>query len=297
MDTNYEKRNDILYAAIYLFSKNGFNATSVQDIASHCNISKATIYKLFKSKEDILIEVIKHSNKQLLLLIKNNDFKPNMSKLEKFEEKIYLLYEFLTSKKDLSLMLYQEQNVCKDDDFKKVFFEIKLLILNWYKTMLVDTFGAKVETIAWDMAMSLEGLIREYTQVFIVKEVIVTDLRKLANYTVRNIAALVEVNTDSEPLLHTDFISDFDSSTHALFNNELLIEESIRIIDNLKALVKNSKIILNKAELTEAIDTIANEKNSKAPRKYLIDGLFLYLLKYSELEKDVLFLKQIYRKL
>lgn len=297
MDNNYEKRNDILYAAVYLFSNKGFTATSVQDIASHCNISKATIYKLFKSKEDILIELIKLSNKQLLLLVKNIDLNSNMTKMEKLEEKIYLFYEFLSSKKELNIMLYHEQNVCKDEEFKKVFAEIKILVLNWFKTMLIDTFGEKIEPIVWDITMTLEGLIKQYTQIFIIKEIVVKNLREVAKYTTKNITALVEANIGTEPLLQPEFISNFDIRTHTIFNDELLIEESLKIIDNLKVLVKNSKTILNKEELNEAIDTLANEKNSNKPRKYIIDGLFLYLLKYNELEKDVLLLKQIYRKL
>ena len=295
MDTNYEKRNDILYAAIYLFSNKGFTSTSVQDIASYCNISKATIYKFFKSKEDILIDLIKHSNKQLLLLVKNIDLNPTMSKIEKLEEKIYLFYEFLANKKDLTLILSQEQSIPKNEEFKKMVLEIKILIMNWFKKILIDTFGNKVENIVWDMVITLGGLIREYTQVFIIKEVVIKDVREIAKYTTKNITALIEANTDSEPLLSLDFISDSDISTHTLFNTELLLEEVQKTIDNLKIIIKNSKTILNKEELIEAIDTIADEKNSASPRKYIIDGLFLYLLKYSELEKDILLLKQLYK--
>ena len=46
-----EKKKHILDASLHLFSLNGYNETSMQDIASYCNISKATIYKFFKSKE------------------------------------------------------------------------------------------------------------------------------------------------------------------------------------------------------------------------------------------------------
>ena len=297
MDTNYEKRNDILYAAIYLFSNKGFTSTSVQDIASYCNISKATIYKLFKSKEDILIELIKHSNKQLLLLVKNIDLNPTMTKIEKLEEKIYLFYEFLANKKDLTLILSQEQSIPENEEFKKMVLEIKILIMNWFKKILIDTFGDKVKNIVWDMVITLGGLIREYTQVFIIKEVVIKDIREIAKYTTKNITALIEANIDSEPLLLPDFISDLDISTHTLFNAELLLKEIQKTIDNLKIIIKNSKTILNKEELIEAIDTIADEKNSDSPRKYIIDGLFLYLLKYSELEKDILLLKQLYKNI
>lgn len=63
MEQIYDKKIDIIDASIYLFSNKGFASTSVQDIATKCNISKATIYKFFKSKEEILIHIIDYVNK------------------------------------------------------------------------------------------------------------------------------------------------------------------------------------------------------------------------------------------
>ncbi|MGL4762982.1 MAG: TetR/AcrR family transcriptional regulator [Sarcina sp.] len=297
MDNTYEKRNDIIYAAVYLFSNNGFIATSVQDIASHCNISKATIYKIFKSKEDILIEIFKHSNRQLLLLVENIQLNPDMSELKKLEEKIFVFFEYLSSKKDLTLMIYQEHSICKGEDFKKIFTDSKFFILNWLKNTLLDAFGNDIKPIIWDMTISLAALIREFTQIFIMKEFIIKDLREISHYIVRNISILIKNNINTEPLLPYEFISTLNVHTGSFFTNELLLEEASMLLKNLKAIVKQSKTIVNKEELNAAIDTLAEEKNSDSPRKFIIDGLFLYLLKYSELEKDILFLKQIYRKL
>jgi AcrR family transcriptional regulator len=51
---NIEARERIINASIELFSKKGFDAASVSEIANQANVTKALIYYYFKSKEEIL---------------------------------------------------------------------------------------------------------------------------------------------------------------------------------------------------------------------------------------------------
>ena len=48
-----ERRFDIVLAAIRLFSRDGFYATRVPDIAKEVGMSAGNIYNYFKSKEDL----------------------------------------------------------------------------------------------------------------------------------------------------------------------------------------------------------------------------------------------------
>jgi AcrR family transcriptional regulator len=47
-------RNKILMAALELFAKKGYSATSTDSIAQKAKVSKGLIYHYFKSKQDIL---------------------------------------------------------------------------------------------------------------------------------------------------------------------------------------------------------------------------------------------------
>lgn len=51
-------REYILTVASDLFSTNGINATSVDTIVNKADIAKVTLYKYFKSKEDLILEYI-----------------------------------------------------------------------------------------------------------------------------------------------------------------------------------------------------------------------------------------------
>lgn len=61
-----ENRSElILQAADELFSRYGFERTSIEDIARHLGISKGAIYLDFKSKEDILFTIIERHAQRL----------------------------------------------------------------------------------------------------------------------------------------------------------------------------------------------------------------------------------------
>lgn len=59
-------KNAILEAAISLFSRNGYHATSMQDIAHAVNIKKPSLYHHFESKEAILLEILETGMAQLI---------------------------------------------------------------------------------------------------------------------------------------------------------------------------------------------------------------------------------------
>lgn len=48
----------IVEAAIALFSRYGYERTSIEDIAKHLGIGKGSVYLEFKTKEDILMKII-----------------------------------------------------------------------------------------------------------------------------------------------------------------------------------------------------------------------------------------------
>ncbi len=63
------RRSFILDKAEALFLEKGYNATSMNDIASACDCKAANIYNFFTGKEAILYEVIRDINRELLELI------------------------------------------------------------------------------------------------------------------------------------------------------------------------------------------------------------------------------------
>ena len=62
MDKKSKKSEKILDTALLLFSKNGFYATTIPDIAKAMGMSVGNIYNYFSSKEKLAKEIIKYSS-------------------------------------------------------------------------------------------------------------------------------------------------------------------------------------------------------------------------------------------
>ena len=62
------KKEIILDTATHLFSKNGFEKTSVNAICEAANVSKGLVYHHFKSKNEILIAIYEQATQQMILM-------------------------------------------------------------------------------------------------------------------------------------------------------------------------------------------------------------------------------------
>lgn len=52
------KQEEILKAALSIFGQKGFTGASMEEIASQCGVSKASLYQYYKSKEDIFCAAV-----------------------------------------------------------------------------------------------------------------------------------------------------------------------------------------------------------------------------------------------
>ncbi|EDM23515.1 TetR/AcrR family transcriptional regulator [Caminibacter mediatlanticus TB-2] len=93
------KKEEILDIALKEFAKNGYENTSLEDIAKKCNITKPAIYYHFKNKKHLYNEMFKRIFNKLEFKVANN--------LE-IDLKNYIdtLYEFLDE--DISKLLAKE---------------------------------------------------------------------------------------------------------------------------------------------------------------------------------------------
>ena len=64
------RRQEILEAAECLFSKNGFFKTSMADIAVASQFAMGTLYRFFKSKEEIYVSIVEAKLEELTSLLK-----------------------------------------------------------------------------------------------------------------------------------------------------------------------------------------------------------------------------------
>jgi len=83
-------KQNIIETASFLFYKNGYNLTGINEIIREARIAKATLYHHFKSKEDICLSYLQFKNSTFLSDI--NTFCINISE---GKERVLGIFDFL----------------------------------------------------------------------------------------------------------------------------------------------------------------------------------------------------------
>ena len=70
-----ERKKQILKSAVNIFARTNYQTKRMSDIAHEAGISEAMVYKHFKSKNEIYIEVLKHMSTRILTFWKEEILK------------------------------------------------------------------------------------------------------------------------------------------------------------------------------------------------------------------------------
>ncbi len=95
-----EKKNNIIDAALKLFSKKGFHNTTIPDIAKALNISVGSLYNYFSSKEVLAKDIMRYTSEILGEKIKkiNNS---QISTREKIKKIVAIYFEIADDKPEM----------------------------------------------------------------------------------------------------------------------------------------------------------------------------------------------------
>ncbi len=116
-----ENRVSILDAAESIFAQKGYNLTTVDDVAEGAQFSKATLYKYFKSKQDIFMKIILKSFEEALQSIREIQSK-DINSEGKLRELIRYIASYHQRKRKIARIFFIEKT-----SFKKMFdFETEI---------------------------------------------------------------------------------------------------------------------------------------------------------------------------
>ena len=105
------KRDAVLASAQLIFSEHGFRQTEVQEISNQTGISKATIYKLFGSKDNLLLEMVRElfNHLGMLALREVATTTPALERLMSIAE---AFLQFGESNQELCLLVLRDGGHC-----------------------------------------------------------------------------------------------------------------------------------------------------------------------------------------
>ena len=77
-------KNKIFKTSIELFSKKGYDATSINDITKNANLTKSLVYHYFDSKESILFQIIEDYQTKIKNILDEVLHKDKISNFDEF---------------------------------------------------------------------------------------------------------------------------------------------------------------------------------------------------------------------
>lgn len=116
IQTEYKKL--MLEAAERVLLRRGYRAATMDEIAREANFSKATLYKYFKNKGQIILEIILHYIDEIMVCLQNIQ-KSERPPDEKLKQMIFSVIEIQTRKENVSRLFAQDKNL--RDFFHRLF--------------------------------------------------------------------------------------------------------------------------------------------------------------------------------
>ena len=159
-------REEILQAAEKLFATKGFFHTTMNEIAEAAEFGTGTLYKYFKSKEDLyfilLVEKIEEINR-----LSKTAFSQKTSVKERIEKALRLQFEFVKDNQDFFRIFISERNrfewTLKDDLGKGIHDKMGVYINNLAKVMKEGMKKGEFKTMdPMDLAHGLVGIVHSF---------------------------------------------------------------------------------------------------------------------------------------
>jgi len=109
----------ILSAAKKVFSRKGYEATTMEDIASEAGFGKASLYFYFKAKEEVFLRLIRDGLEKQRDLIKKVS-NTQLSNAEKLEEMVSRSFEYVNENRDFFRIVHSESQKLYATTLKEV---------------------------------------------------------------------------------------------------------------------------------------------------------------------------------
>ncbi|WP_409300953.1 TetR/AcrR family transcriptional regulator [Peribacillus sp. SCS-155] len=267
-----EKKKVIMEAAIRLFGKKGYDATSVQEIVKEAGISKGAFYIYYKSKEALLLAIFQHYYdvfRTEFEELKVQDLTPR----ELFVKQTAAQYKFILDQREFLIMQAMERVF--NEEIGKVLNKMRNEIIQSHKESLSSIYGERMKPYIWDLTMLVQGLMHPYLELLIFDKIQI-DLKELGRYILNRADNIAEglLASNEKALLSEQTLMDMEIPFHSarLEKKDLIlsIKEAIETHGNLK-------------DIVITLEVLEEEISRKEPRVPVIEGMLANLKREKKL--------------
>jgi AcrR family transcriptional regulator len=275
-----DKKTQIVEAADLLFDKQGFKATSMQEVANHAGVSKGSVYLHFKSKDELLLAVCERHTDKITQRIKEILHDKSLSPLEKLAAQISFQLEEIQDYQSFYQSLFHDEAIKIGPELILYYQEYRIEWMQLQESFLLSIYGEFIQPWVVDLAITLDGLIASYLTVTVIEQ-IELDTKPLVDWIVRCIDKVVSGITIDNPkaVLSESMIASRAEIVEK--KNKLkgrYIEQALERLEekSLKLKISTDARETLEASLTHIKDQLSNEKHDKVMLRALLAGLRTY---------------------
>lgn len=270
-----DRKLQVIESALKLFMKNGYQATSIQDILEDSGISKGTFYNYFSSKQEVLIEGIKNIHHEVGIRRDSHILNHRLDDKEILIEQILITIDAFKQQNMAALL--SEISFSNQQALKKVQRKIYLQHMRWVMERLVDVFGPSIQKHALDLTVLFTNIIIGLFRFNHFEVLNHKKHKEIAHYALKQIEILAhEAVTSGEVLFPVKL---FDEKNALGTSEQIFSSNLIEAINSLKFKIKS--VITDKEQIEQQMDLIdflAEELlHSNVPRISMIDSTLHYL--------------------
>ncbi|MWV46803.1 TetR family transcriptional regulator [Paenibacillus sp. HJL G12] len=277
-----DRKQEIMDAAIHIFSRKGFNGSTMQDIAEGCGMSKATLYQHYKSKDQLLLSIFHMINDRLYVKLQASMNQVHTTSADSLRDQIELQLQDSLAHRDLIRMLITENPNSYNEEVLKASGAMRGRMIRHYEKMFHTVYGPRIEPYAVDLVYSLLALLEQYSGLVILENAAIS-MKELSYYILKMLDYMAEGLMKEEglkPILGEHNYPEYlrcDITEPETDSVEGLICRMYRRADSL------SKSGKEEQDVRDSILLLDQELKSPTPRRFIVQGMLLNLQQIEEL--------------
>lgn len=288
-----DKKKQILRTAMQLFATKGSSATSMQEIAEVCGMSKGSLYLHFKSKEELEHSLYNYCFQMLQDHLVEVESQPGLSPRDRMIRQIEVLLMLVLEFREFFLMQLKE--VLKSGNMHKEPEVIRghtTKLLKFSEKTILAAYSEKASPYFADLLSIIHGMLGTYVQLLLVPKLNISTSH-MARYLVDMLDVIVAnlLQTQPEPLISRDLIQQWSCTNNLMIQSE---RHPLLAIKELKTLVPDlvTDSVLRDQGL-ESLQILDQEMIELHPRHAILLGMLANLKNIPEIKLPVAELEEL----
>ncbi|MEF9953519.1 MAG: TetR/AcrR family transcriptional regulator [Clostridium sp.] len=268
------KKRAIIDVAIGCFNSKVVGETSIDEIVKGCRISKATFYKYFKNKEDLIGDMLISLKNQFLEEILEIEKSGNDSR-DILVEKIVKTINFINVSIPFYTQVIEGFQTINGENANNVRVEIRNIIINEYYNSVVEVYGKSNNT--WDMVFAVDSFVHQFNFIHKLNS-INPDINKHGEY-ILNILDLLNKELD----VNNSFVDKDIFFASGYETRELTLKQ--RVLEDINSLKLRGNNLGD--NIIEAINIIEDEIKGDRYTSVILEGMLMYIESNPNISEEI----------